>query len=156
MNETEMRELSLDLMRCSEAAFLGTINKDGYPNIRAMNNLRNAEQYSRLIPLFEKQKEDFMILFSTNTSSEKVSHIRKNPKVSVYYKKPGKWQGVTLIGEVEIVKDPNVILSIWDDTWKKFYPLGYNDPDHTVLRIFPKKAKGWNSEKFTTFSFNIR
>lgn len=156
MTKKDMKELSLELMKCSEAVFFSTINNEGFPNIRAMNNLRNTEQFARLIPFFESHDEDFMILFSTNTSSEKVSHIQKNSKVSAYFKKPGVWQGVTFIGEVEVVKDPEIIKAIWHPDWVKFYPNGMFDEDHTVLRIFPTRAKGWNSEAFTTFKFTIR
>ncbi|MBN2157102.1 MAG: pyridoxamine 5'-phosphate oxidase family protein [Candidatus Lokiarchaeota archaeon] len=156
MNNEEMKDLSIELMKCSESVFLSTINEEGFPNIRAMNNLRSSEQYENLNSLFIGHDDDFMILLSTNTSSEKIKHIQNNPKVSAYYKKPGVWQGVTFIGEAEFVEDPEIKKAIWQEGFKKFYPLGFDDPDHTVLRIYPIKAKGWNSVKLTKFQFNIR
>jgi general stress protein 26 len=158
MTENEMKKLSLELMECSECVFISTINDDGFPSIRAMNNLRNAEYYPKLKFLFEDHDEDFLILLSTNTSSEKVAHIRKKPKVSAYFKKPGVWQGIAFIGEMEIVEGAEgaeLKKKMWSDDWAKYYPSGYNDPDHTLLRLYPKRAKGWNSEKITQFKFNI-
>jgi general stress protein 26 len=142
-------------MKESDCVFVSTINEEGFPDIRAMNNMRNLEQYKRLEHLFEDHDKDFMILLSTNTSSAKVAQLRKNPKISLYFKKPGVWQGVTFIGIAEFMGD-DVKKAIWADNMKMYYPNGFADPDHTVIRVFPVKAKGWNTKKLTTFQFAIR
>jgi general stress protein 26 len=154
MTEEEMRELALDIMSEAECVYVSTITQDGFPEIRAMNNMRNLEQYERLKHVFETHDNDFMILLSTNTSSEKVAQLKKNTKISLYFKKPDVWQGVTFIGEAEFMGD-DVKKAIWADNMKIYYPKGFDDPDHTVLRIFPKIAKGWNTKKLTTFQFTI-
>jgi general stress protein 26 len=155
MDETEAKELSLQLMNIAKAAYLTTIDPNGFPHTRGMTNMRNKETHPHLIPLFSGHQEDFLIIFSTNTSSGKVKHVEKNPKVSVYYSHPEKTQGVMFGGEIEIVTDPKLKRAIWTDDMVKYYPSGYDDPDHTILRLRPQMAKGWNGQKFTTFAFTI-
>ncbi len=154
MTEEEMKKLSLEIMKEADCVFVATINDASFPDIRAMNNMRNTEQYRRLEHIFEGHDEDFMILLSTNTSSEKIAQLRENPKISLYFKKPDVWQGVSFIGEAEFVGD-DVKKAIWADNMKVYYPKGFDDPDHTVLRIYPKVAKGWNTKKLTTFKFKV-
>jgi pyridoxamine 5'-phosphate oxidase len=156
MDEIESKKLSLELLEISKFAYLTTIDANGFPHTRAMFNMRNKTRYPHLIPLFRDLQEDFLILFSTNTSSDKVRHVEKNPKVAVYFTHPEKTQGVMFGGEIEIVPDPGLKRAIWREGMEKYYPSGYNDPDHTILRLHPRMAKGWNGEKLTTFSFNIR
>jgi len=155
MKESEAKKLSLKLMDISKAAYLTTIDPDGFPHTRAMTNLRNKDQKPNLVSLFRDHQEDYLIIFSTNTSSAKVRHVEENPKVSVYYCHPEKWQGVMFGGEIEIVPDLELKRAIWEDGMEKYYPSGYDDPDHTILRLHPRIAKGWDGQKFTTFKFKI-
>jgi general stress protein 26 len=155
MDETEAKRLSLELMEISKAAYLTTIDAEGFPHTRGMTNLRNKDQHPHLASLFRDHREDFLIIFSTNTSSEKVKHVKENPKVSVYYSLPEKTQGVMFGGEIEIVTDPELKRAIWTDDMVKYYPDGYDDPDHTILRLRPRMAEGWNGQKFTKFAFKI-
>jgi len=155
MDESEAKRLSLILMEISKVAYLTTIDTNGFPHTRAMTNLRNKHQKPHLIRLFRNHQEDYLIIFSTNTSSTKVKHVREDPKVSVYYSYPEKWQGVMFGGEIEIVLDVELKRAIWEDGMERYYPGGYDDPDHTILQLRPRMAKGWDGQKFTTFAFNI-
>jgi len=155
MEESEAKQLSLGLMEMSKAAYLTTIDPNGFPHTRAMTNLRNKVQKPHLISLFRDHQRDYLIIFSTNTSSTKVKHVKDNPKVSVYYSRPEKWQGVMFGGEIDIILDAELKRAIWEDGMERYYPGGYDDPDHTILRLRPQIAKGWDGEKFTTFAFKI-
>ena len=155
MDEDEAKRLSLKLMEISKATCLTTIDPNGFPHIRAMTNLRNKRQEPHLVSLFRDHREDYLIIFSTNTSSTKVKHAKDNPKVSAYYSYPEKWQGVMFGGEIEIVPDVDLKQAIWEDGMERYYPGGYDDPDHTVLRLYPRIAKGWDGQKCTTFAFKI-
>ena len=156
MEEGEARRLSLELMEISKATYLTTIDPKGFPHTRAMTNLRNKDQKPHLISLFRDHQEDYLIIFSTNTSSTKVKQVKDNPKVSAYYSCPEKWQGVMFGGEIEIVSDVELKRAIWEDGMERYYPSGYDDPDHTILRLHPRMANGWDGQKFTTFEFKIR
>ena len=143
LDEKEIRMMCFSLLETSWPAYLTTIDEKGYPQTRAMFNLRNKDRFPKLIPLFEKSYEEFMILFTTNTSSTKISDVRVRPAVSVYYCNPDDWKGVMFGGKIEIVEDSELKKKIWHDGWEKYYLKGYDDPDHTVLKLIPNVAKGW-------------
>ena len=153
MKDIEFREMGLRVMEGTQAAYLTNVDEEGFPQTRAMFNFRNKEKWPMLGPLFVDHDDDFMVIFSTNTTSTKVEQIKENPKVSVYYCQPEEWKGMMLSGAIEIVSDLSLKESLWHDGWEKYYPKGYDDPDHTVLRLFPTAAKGWSQAR--TFQFKI-
>ena len=149
----EDREMAMYLVENVKAAFLTTIDEKGYPQTRAMFNLRNKETWPKLIPMFDGHKDDFMIIFTTNTSSTKIPDIKRNAKVSVYYSIPEESRGLMLGGKMQIVEDVELKKSLWHDGWERYYPKGYDDPDHTVLRLVPTIGRGWNQNH--TYRFEI-
>ncbi len=153
MDEKDAKKLSLELMEIAEAAYVTTIAPDGFPQTRAMFNLRRKEQFPKLTDLFEKHKDDVLVYLTTNTSSSKIAHIKKNPKVSIYYCRPSEWRGLMLGGEVEIVTDKAIKEAIWQKEWEMYYPGGPHDPDHTVLRLLPMFARYYHQLNFANFSF---
>ena len=72
MKSDEFIKAGIELMKTAEAAYLTLIAEDGYPCTRGMLNLRNAQQYPDQAHLYEPHQDDFMVYFSTNTSSNKV------------------------------------------------------------------------------------
>ncbi|MFZ3066405.1 MAG: pyridoxamine 5'-phosphate oxidase family protein [Nitrospirota bacterium] len=153
MDERDAKKLSLELMEIAEAAYVTIIDKDGFPCTRAMFNLRRKEQFPDLSGLFKKHKDDFLVYLTTNTSSSKIAHIKKNQKVSIYYCKPSDWRGLMLGGEVEIVKDKKIKEAVWQKGWEMYYPGGPHDPDHTVLCLQPIFAKFYHQLNFFNFEF---
>ena len=118
MNSKEARRLSLELMEVAEAAFFTTIDSDGFPHTRAVFNLRRKTQFPKLHKLYDDHVDDSMVYFSTNTSSSKISHIKENPKVGVYYCKPNEFRGLMLGGIIEVVTDSDQKEAIWQDGWE--------------------------------------
>ena len=155
LDDKEIRKASLMLLESADGAYLTTIDHEGYPQTRCMFNLRNKEQFPKLIDMFKDHQDDFMILFTTNTSSAKVSQIKENSGVCIYYCKPGEFHGLMLSGNIEILDDPRVKEQLWHDGWERYYATGPNDPDHTVLKILPARAKGWYKGRKFTFEFEI-
>ena len=82
-----------------------------------------------------------MIYISTNTSSSKVDHIKKNAKIAVYYCDPEEFKGVMFGGEAEIIDDIEIKRKIWLDWWIKYYSEGLKDPDYTLFKLNPKNAR---------------
>lgn len=152
-DDSDLKTVCLELMEITHPAYLTTIDNEGFPQTRAMFNLRNKEMWPRLVPLFENCMDDFMILFTTNTSSTKIQDILKNRAVSVYYCQPEKSRGVHFGGLIEVVDDLEIKKAIWHDGWEKYYPQGYDDSDHSVLRLYPTIVKGWNQSH--TFHFEL-
>jgi general stress protein 26 len=152
MEVKELKEVSLALMETAPAVYLTTVGGDGFPRTRALLNLRNREQYPNQAHLYAEHRDDLMILFSTNTLSKKIGQIKTNPKVSVYYCNPAKFHGLMLAGEIEIVDDSELRHALWNEGWERYYPGGPDDPDHTVLRLYPKFAQGWYQARGFEFS----
>ena len=151
MNASEAQHLSVDLLETAEAAIVTTIDQEGFPQTRAMFNLRRKEQFPGLVTLFAGHRDDFVIYFTTNTSSPKIVQIAKNAKVSVYYCRPGEFRGLMLSGEMEIVTEREEKEKVWNEGWQMYYPGGVHDPDHTVLRLRPKTAKYYHALSVHTF-----
>ena len=88
------------------------------------------------------------IYFSTNTSSNKVKHFLANNKACVYFYKRGcfKYQGVSIIGDVQVCYDQSAKDKIWRFGDKLFYKPGVTDPYYCVL-----KFKGIAAEYYCDF-----
>lgn len=112
-------EKGLELVKKSKIAMLGNSDDNGFPNIKAMLNLKTEG--------LEK------IWFSTNTSSKRVSLLRKNEKACVYYVDSESFEGLMLVGNIEVLQDEESRKMLWFDGCEKYYPLGINDPDYSVL-----------------------
>lgn len=154
MDTNEARRLSVDLLEIGEAAYVTTIDSDGFPQTRAMFNLRRKEQFPGLAALFKDHQNDFLVYFTTNTSSPKIEHIRRNPKVSIYYCKASEFRGLMLSGEMAIVTNRAEKEKVWQKGWEMYYPGGVNDPDHTVLRLRPATAKYYH--QVNAFYFDLK
>ena len=85
MELAEIKKICLELMETTKAAYLTTIDSEGYPITRAMFNLRNKEQFPEFVDFYKGIENEFEIYISTNTSSSKYEHIKQNPKISVYF-----------------------------------------------------------------------
>ncbi len=153
MDRNDAKQLSLALMETAEAAYVTTIDPDGFPQTRAMFNLR-GKQFPGLAALFKDHQSDFLVYFTTNTSSPKITHIKKNPKVAVYYCTVSEFRGLMLSGEMEIVTDRAEKEKVWQKGWEMYYPRGVHDPDHTVLRLRPLAAKYYH--QLASFYFDLR
>ncbi len=137
MTKEETVDKALVLVNRSEIAMLGTIDDNGYPNIRAMIKMEN-----------EGLKK---IWFSTNTSSEKIPQLKANPKACVYFIDLDKWMGLMLIGTMEILQDSESRQRCWREGFEKYYPQGVDDPDYSVLRFTAQWGKYYHSLTHVTF-----
>ena len=112
-----------------KTAFLGSVNAEGYPVVRAM--------------LAPRVIEGNDIYFSTNTSSQKVKQYLENNKACAYFYKRGrfKYQGATIIGDMQVCEDQPTKELIWRFGDKLFYKQGVTDPDYCVLKFTAKSAE---------------
>jgi pyridoxamine 5'-phosphate oxidase len=154
MDNKEIKEMCLNLLENGWPAYVTTVDREGFPQTRAMFNLRNKERFPILKSFFEQLQDDFTLIFTTNTSSTKIKDIESNRAVSVYYCDPETWRGVMFSGLIEIVTDMTIKKSIWHPEWSRYYLSGYDDPDHSVLRLNPTMAKGWTGSH--TFRLELR
>lgn len=154
MEKEEAKKLSIKLLVIAEAAYLTTVDQEGYPHIRAVCNFRNGKHYPQFTQLFNKHQDDFLLYFITSTSSEKMAHIRANPSVSAYYCNPKEFHGLMLAGQIEIVTDLEIKKTLWHEGCEMHYPAGIEDPEYTILRLCPTFAKDWY--QYGPFEFTLK
>lgn len=153
MNPPDMRAVAHAILRAADAAYLTTIDPSGYPRTRAMFNLRNASWFPRQISLFAPHTDDFVTYYTTNTASAKIEQLAANRRASAYYCLVREYDGLLLAGDLEVVDDPAIRRAVWNEGWESYYPQGPDDPDHTVLRLRPRRAEGWHQSR--RFEFTI-
>lgn len=142
MTEEQVIKKGQELIEKSQAAYLTTVNSKGYPETRAMLNLKNPKLYPDLIDFFKKTDKT-ELYFTTNTSSAKIKQIEENNAVSVYYCDPVAWHGFLYQGDIEIINDSSVKHAIWLDSWTMYYPEGKDSQDYAVLKLKPKYIKSY-------------
>lgn len=92
------------------------------------------------------------IYFSTNTSSKKVRQYTACGKACVYFYKRGKfnYQGVSIIGNMQVLTDQPSKDMIWKPGDRLYYKKGVTDPDYCVLKFTAKRAEYYSSFKVET------
>ncbi|MEA4849181.1 MAG: pyridoxamine 5'-phosphate oxidase family protein [Clostridiaceae bacterium] len=134
-------EQILDFINKQKVAFIASIDDEGFPNMKAM--------------LMPRKIDGNCFYFSTNTSSMRVTQYRKNPKASIYFFNKGRfrYEGVMLIGVIEVLEDEQTKKEIWRTGDTLFYKKGISDPDYCVLKF--TAAKGRRYCDLMTESFEL-
>lgn len=127
-----------NLVDKQKIAFIGSVDGDGYPNMKAMLPPRKREGIK-------------VFYFSTNTSSMRVSQFRCNPKASLYFCDRRFFRGVMLKGRMEVLEDDESKRAIWQEADTMYYPKGVTDPDYCVLRFTAKKGRFYSNFKSENF-----
>jgi general stress protein 26 len=121
LSQEEAQKRSLELIRNCNIALLGSVDGDGYPNIKAMIKVETEGLKT--------------VWFSTNTSSKRISQLNSNPKTCVYFYNEQSFKGLMLVGRIDILTDLISRERLWKDGCEIYYPLGVTDPDYSVLRF---------------------
>ncbi|HUT68246.1 MAG TPA: pyridoxamine 5'-phosphate oxidase family protein [Dehalococcoidales bacterium] len=136
-NEQDAIAQGLELVEKSAICMLGTNGEKGFPNIKAMMNLKH-----------EGLKK---IWFSTNTSSRRVQQLRKDNRACVYYVDETNFKGLMLVGTIEILQDIESRKMLWSEGAEVYYPLGVEDPDYSVLCFTARQGNYYQELKNITF-----
>lgn len=134
------RQQLMTFIEKQKTAFLGSVDEDGFPNMKAM---------------FAPRKIDGnCFYFSTNTSSMRVKQYRNNPKASVYFFNKGRfrYEGVMLIGTMEVLEDEKIKKEIWRTGDTMFYKQGVSAPDYCVLKFTAVKGRYYCDLKSKSFT----
>ena len=148
-NIINIKQNCLNLIENADGVYFTTIDLEGFPQTRVMFNLRNKDQFPDLSKIFEENKEEFMIILGTNTSSSKIDHIKANHNVCAYFR--NEWEGLMLKGVIEIITDEKFKKKVWQEDWVNYYKHGVNDPDYTVLKMLPKFVKHYHQLRIDEF-----
>lgn len=133
------REQLIEFIQKQKAALIGSVDEDGFPNVKAMFIPRKIEGNS--------------FYFTTNTSSMRAQQFMKNPKASLYFFNKGrfKYEGVMLIGTMEVLQDNEIKKEIWRDGDTMYYRQGVTDPDYCVLKFTARKGRHYCGLKTESF-----
>ena len=103
-----------------KTVFIGSIDAEGFPNIKAMLQPRKREGIK-------------VIYLTTNTSSMRVAQYRKNNHASIYFCDTRFFRGVMLRGTMEVLTDDASKEMIWQEGDTMYYPEGVTATDYCVL-----------------------
>lgn len=133
------KESIFDFISKQKVAFVGSIDKEGFPNMKAM--------------LMPRKIDGNVFYFTTNTSSMRVAQYRENNKASIYFFNKGRftYEGVMFVGTMEVTEDPEIKKEIWRIGDKMFYKQGVTDPDYCVLRFTALKGRHYRNLKTEGF-----
>jgi general stress protein 26 len=121
-------------------ALIGSVDGDGYPNVKAMLPPRKREGIKTFY-------------FTTNTSAVRTAQYRANPKACVYFytKSMFSYQGVMLKGTMEVLEDAAVKEAVWRPGDTLFYKQGVTDPDYCVLKFTAVRGRYYANFKNEDF-----
>ena len=123
----------------ASTSFISYVDDNGYPVTKAMLKPREREGIKT-------------IWFSTNTSSQKVSCFKKNPKASVYFIDRRFFRGISLIGTMEVLETAEAKERIWRKGDTMYYKGGVTDPDYCVLKFTAVRGRYYSNFKSEDFT----
>ncbi|NHJ40840.1 MAG: hypothetical protein FK731_12485 [Asgard group archaeon] len=147
MTEEKVIEIAKELIKKAQPAYFSTVDENGDPWVRAIENMRNPEKFPHEYKILKEYDDSIVPYINTNTSSEKVKHVMENNSVAIYYCSPDEYKGIMIKGNAEIINDLELKKRIWTKTMFQYYPKGYTDPDFTLMKINPKYMKAWYTSK---------
>ncbi len=119
-------------------AFIGSIDEQGYPNVKAMLQPRKREGIK-------------VFCFTTNTSSMRVNQYIQNDKACIYFCDNRFSRGAMLRGTMEILTDSASKEMIWREGDNIYYPGGVTDPDYCVLKFTAISGRFYSNFKSEEF-----
>ena len=125
----------------SGTAMIGSVDGEGFPNMKAMLPPRKREGISEFY-------------FTTNTSSMRVKQYLENPKASIYFYDKRFYRGVMLKGTMEVLNNSKSKEEIWREGDEIYYPLGVTDSDYCVLKFTAQSGRYYSNFRSEDFLVN--
>ena len=119
---------------------LTSINEKGYPRT-CLLSIAKADGFSDIYFVTSKRSD----------INGKAAHFEKNSKASVCYFLDG--DSVTLIGNVEFIEDREFQETVWNETDRRFFKKGIDDPKFRLIKFHTIEATFWIEGKFRTCKY---
>lgn len=107
----------------------------------------------RVRPVSPIVEDDMSIWIATFSTSRKVTHIRKNPKVCLaFVEQPRGDKAVTVIGKAEIIENSEEKKRVWERApfdLSEYFPDGVKSAEFCLLKIAIDKIEwrdSWTSK----------
>ena len=121
--EIKLKKAALDIISNASTCALITLDVKGIPIVRTMDPFQ--------------PESDFTIWFGTNSKSRKVTQLKNNPIVTLYYPNKENSGYVVLYGEAQLINDPKEKETHWKPEWEAFYP-DKSDDNYLLIKVTPK------------------
>ena len=112
---------------------LSLIDQDGYPTTSTLS-ISKAEGIRQ-------------ITFGSSLDSNKAKRAKANSRASVCIfddnYEGDAYYNITLVGDIEVVTDPEMKKETWYPGLEEYFPQGVNDPNYCVLKFTTKRYNLW-------------
>ena len=136
--DLEMNKDICELVINTPIAFVSSVNQDGFPNTKAMLNLKRDDIKTHY--------------FSTNLSSKRASQFQANPNACIYFCEQANFKGLLLVGSMEVMTDRPTREMLWVDGFEMYYPKGIDDDDYVVLKFTAQWGNYYHGLQNSTFT----
>jgi general stress protein 26 len=82
-----------------------------------------------------------------------VQQLQKDSRACIYYVDEHSFQGLMLVGTIEILQDLESRKMLWFGDAERYYPKGVEDPDYSVLRFTAERGNYYHG--LTNIDFKI-
>lgn len=138
--QKELEQKANALIKKCPTATLTSITENGYPRT-CLLSIAKADSFSDI----------YFVTSKRSPKSGKATHFESNPKASVCYFSGG--DSVTLIGNVEFIDDRELQAQVWNETDRRFFKNGIDDPKFRLLHFHTLEATFWIEGKFRTCKY---
>lgn len=129
------RDHVVDVLHEFDTAFLMTMTPEGVLRGRPME--------------IAGSEDDGTIWFVTRVQSGKVDDIETIDHAAVLCQ--SKRVYLNLSGEAQVVDDPERLRSLWQESWRAWFPEGPDDTSLVLLRMTPRSADLWDLRGTSVF-----
>lgn len=119
--DAETKQQIKNLIETAQVSCLGSVDKQGFPNIKAMMNIQRDGL--------------FIHYFSTFLYAERTAQYLKNPKACIYLYTLEDPKGIMLIGDMQVLTDKYHKQLLWRDGFEKYYPEGIETENYCILKF---------------------
>lgn len=125
-----------------KVSFIASVDDDGFPNMKAM--------------FMPRKIDDNCFYYTTNTSAMRTQQFMKDSKACIYFYNKGRfrYEGVMLIGTMEVLQDESIKKEIWKTGDQIYYNQGVTDPDYCVLKFTALKGRHYCDLKKQSFNWD--
>lgn len=137
-----VEELSEILVGEVTNVIIGSVDEEGYPNMKALSAPRKRDKLKWLY-------------FLTRMTSMRVQHYTKNPKASLYFCETDAKKGLMLKGFMEISYDQALIDDLWCDEDQHTFIEGKILPDCAALIFNAHCGRYFDGEETEIFTIGL-
>lgn len=153
MQKKEILQKIEELCINNFVGYLATTDENGFPHIRAVENLQNKEYYPELVDFFYKYRNKYDFYFSTFTTSQKYEQIKKNPILALYLHQGHNFFGVSLCCKAIIIEDLLIKKQVWCKKFEYFWKTPTNKK-YGLIKLIPYSMKGWTGKRQFNYEIN--